>query len=193
MSSASARNWQLVRHTEVALRTGNESLGNVPALLRSLLEEQAWREFVLPAGEVVAYKRFSDFVKARPPRGLGTEEALIERLVGTHDPDLLVLLHEAEKVGKPGPPAEGEMRGESSAISDDQTGKTAARLQRDHPEQYAAVQTGALSINAAAVVAGIRPRRFSIRADDPDSIARSLRKNLTPEAIATLRNLLDDP
>jgi hypothetical protein len=66
-----ARNWQLVRHTETALRNGSESLGNVPALLRSLLDEDAWREFSLPNGETVTYTSFAEFVAAPPPRGLG--------------------------------------------------------------------------------------------------------------------------
>lgn len=88
--------------------------------------------------------------------------ALVERLVGTSDPDLLVLLREAEKVGR-GSVGRGRPLGDGdspSPIADDQTGQTAARLQRDHPDRYAAVKAGALSINAAAVLAGIRPRRL---------------------------------
>lgn len=193
MTANLARNWQLVRHTETALRTGNESLGNVPALLRSLLEEQAWREFALPSGETVSYRRFSEFVAAKPPRGLGAELVLVERIVGTGDPDLLVMLREAEKVGH-GPGRGHKTLSDSDRVStgDDTAAKAAQRLARAHPEQYAAVKSGELSVNAAAVLAGIRPRRISVRLDRPDSIARSLRKHLTPEQVAELRALLDD-
>lgn len=185
--SVPARNWQLVRHTEAALRTGSESLGNVPALLRALLEESAWREFALPNGEAVAYRRFSEFAAARPPRGLDTDLSVIHKL-SSGDPDLLVMLREAEKVGRG---RRTELAGESPAsVGDDQTGKTADRLARDHPAEYAAVQSGALSINAAAVLAGIRPRRISVRLDRPESVARSLRKHLTADQMAELVALL---
>lgn len=190
------RNWQLVRHTETALRTGSESLGNVPALLRSLLDEEAWREFSLPAGETVRYRRFGEFVAAKPPRGLGTDLAVIERVIGTEDPDLLVMLREAEKVGRGGDRrSEAFKAGESPALNvgDDQTGKTAARLARDAPNVYAALKAGELpSVNAAAVLAGIRPRRISVRLDAPDSVARSLRKHMSTEQLAQLRSLLDE-
>ena len=92
--------------------------------------------------------------------------ALIERVVGTGDPDLLVMLREAEKVGRG---AHGRGRpleeGESpSSISDDQTGKTAARLARDAPNVYAAVQAGELTINAPdRMTFRIRPSRGLIR------------------------------
>lgn len=186
-----ARNWQLVRHTETALRTGSESLGNVPALLRSLLEEQAWREFALPAGETVKYARFSEFVAARPPRGLGADLDVVRHVIGTADPDLLVMLREAEKVGRgrrtdlqPGVDSTpGDGKGESSDL-------TAARLAREAPDQYDAVRSGELSINAAAVAAGIRPKRISVRTDNPESIARSLHRHLTPEQLDELRGLL---
>lgn len=187
-----ARNWQLVRHTEGALRHGAENLGNVPALLRALLLEKAWREFSIPNGDPVTYRRFSEFVAAAPPRGLGADLQTLERVVAD-DKEVRQMLRDAERIGKPGPPADGEMRGDSSRISDDQTGKTDARLARDHPEMFERVKAKELSTNAAAVMAGIRPRRISVRLDRPDSIARSLRKHLTPEQVAELRALLDDP
>jgi hypothetical protein len=187
-----ARNWQLVRHTEGALRAGSENLGSVPGLLRALLEEEAWREFSLPSGESVTYRRFSEFVAANPPRGLGTELAVIERVIGTDDPDLLVMLREAEKVGG-GRPRKGEIPSDSNGISTgDDSGYTAARLARDAPNVYAAVKAGELSVNAAAVLAGIRPRRISVRLDAPDSVARSLRKHMDPEQLTRLRSLLDE-
>lgn len=187
------RNWQLVRHTETALRTGSESLGNVPALLRGLLEEEAWREFALPSGETVTYRRFGEFVAAKPPRGLGTELARIEGLIGTDDPDLVVMLHEADKVGQ-GHRSDLEPNGESPrSHGGNEAGYTAARLARDAPNVYAALKAGELpSVNAAAVLAGIRPRRISVRLDAPDSVARSLRKHMSREQLSQLRTLLDD-
>lgn len=192
-----ARNWQLVRHTEGALRAGSENLGSVPGLLRALLEEEAWREFALPAGETVQYRRFSEFVAAKPPRGLGTDLDALERFVGTDDPDLIVLLGEAEKVGRGsagrGRPSLGPVDSTRPNDGADRTVNTVARLARDAPNVYAALKAGELSsVNAAAVLAGIRPHRISVRLDAPESVAKSLRKHMTPEQLAALRSLLDD-
>lgn len=190
-----ARNWQLVRHTEGALRAGSENLGNVPGLLRALLEEEAWREFTLPAGETVKYRRFSEFVTTKPPRGLGTDLAVVERVVGTDDPDLLVMLREAEKVGRGsagrGRPALAQLDSNTPNRTGERADYTAERLARDAPNVYAAVKAGELSVNAAAVLAGIRPRRISVRLDAPESVAKSLRKHMTAEQLAALRTLLD--
>jgi hypothetical protein len=80
------------------------------------------------------------------------------------------------------PPAESARGYESSQRSD----YTADRLHREAPDQYEAVRSGEKSLNAAAVEAGIRPRRLSVRLDDPLSIARSLHRNMPPEDFADL-------
>lgn len=184
------RAWQLVRHTESALRQGSESLGNVPALLRAVLTEGAWREFALPTGEVVTYVRFTEFVGAPPPRGLGTDLGVIERVVGTDDPDLVLLLREAQKVGR-GRRTDLEPHGDSpSSGGGNRAAYQAQRLARDHPTEYEQVRSGEKSINAAAVKAGIRPRRVSVRVDDPESIARTLLR--AGADLAALRDQIDN-
>lgn len=187
-------NANLVDSLGSATRHGGSALADAPALLRRVLEEEAWREFVTQRGDLVEHRSFSSFVTTPPLKGLGVDMALIERLVGTSDLDLLRLLR-AAKAGKPGRPRDGLIGEESTPISGkgQSSDLTAQRLARQAPEQYAAVQSGELSINAAAVLAGIRPRRISVRLDAPDSIARSLRKHLTPDQVAELRALLDDP
>lgn len=184
-------NAHLVESLSSAARHGGSALADAPVLLRRVLEEDAWREFVTQRGEEVRPRSFREFVTTPPLKGLGVDMDLVHRIAGTDDPDLLVMLREAEKVGKPGPLAAGEMHGDSPCISgDDQTALTAARLAREHPEQYAAVKAGERTINAAAVLAGIRPRRISVRLDAPDSIAKSLRRHLTPDQLAQLIALL---
>lgn len=186
-------NANLVDSLGSATRHGGSALADAPALLRRVLEEEAWREFVTQRGDLVEHWSFASFVSTPPLKGLGVDMALIERIVGTGDPDLLVLLR-AAKAGKAGRPRKGETSVDSTDNNDGagRTDMTAARLARDAPEQYAAVKSGELSINAAAVLAGIRPRRISVRLDAPVSIARSLRKHLTRDQVAELRSLLLD-
>lgn len=193
MSDPLRHNATLVDVLGTSMRRGGSALANTPKLLRQVLEEDAWREFLTQRGDHVKHARFSDFVTTPPLKGLGAEMGLIERIIGTDDPDLLVMLRDAEKVGH-GPGRGHKTDGDSpSVLADDQTGITAARLARDHPDEYAAVKSGDLSINAAAVMAGIRARRISVRPDAPASVARSLRRHMPPGALTELRKLLDDP
>lgn len=193
MTSSLIRNGQLVRHTETALRAGSEGLGNVPALLHALLEEGAWREFVTQRGEEVRHATFSSFVIARPLKGLGADMDLIERVVGTADLDLLRLLEATKSTGQGWRADLHALPTESvgSYRSTNESGAVADRLHRDAPERYAAVKAGELSLNAAAVAAGIRPKRVSVRVDDPDSAARTLRKYMDPEGLWELVKLLE--
>lgn len=185
----------LVDDLSSAARHGGSALADAPVLLKRVLVEGAWREFVTQRGDHVVHERFSAFVTTPPLKGLGVDMALVERVVGTEDPELLLLLRDAEKVGagfrsdlQPGAdssPGDSHGNGQSDYL--------AQRLSAQHPGEYAAVKSGELSINAAAVLAGIRPRRISVRLDRPESLAQSLRRHLTAEQLAAVRALLEDP
>jgi hypothetical protein len=185
------RNANLVDALGGALRDGGHALGAVPGLLKQVLAEDGWREFVTQRGEHVEHERFEDFVTMPPLKGLGATAELVERVIGTGDPDLLRLWRNARK-GKPGRPRKGaENNGDSpSNIGDAKTGLDAERLAREAPEEYEAVRRGEKTINGAARDAGIRPHRISVRLDRPDSIARSLRKHMPPDQLAELARLL---
>lgn len=171
----------LVEALSSSLRYGGSALVQVPDLLKRILAEEAWREFITPRGEVVRHRRFADFVTTTPTAGLGASMELIERIVGTEDPDLLQLLYEAKKVGagtrtdlQPGEESTPSPKGEDSSLA-------VRRLAREAPELYESVRRGETSINAAAVTAGIRNFRRSVRMDDPDSAVRTLRKHMPAE------------
>lgn len=177
-----------------SLRRGGASLETVPGLLKRVLQEEAWREFETSRGDVVRHERFADFVTTPPLKGLGASMELIDRVVGTDDPDLLRLLREAKK-GKPGRPRKDtENPGDSpgNSYGAEATDYTAERLARDAPDEYEAVKRGEKTIHAAAVAAGIRKRRISIRLDDPASAIRSIRNNASPEFWQEFRRLVNE-
>jgi hypothetical protein len=186
-----ARNWQLVRHTESALRSGSESLGNVPALLRSLLEEDAWREFALPNGETVTYAEFPEFVAAHPPRGLGGEVSQLVALCGT-DRDLVKKVKRLAKEAIPAAnPHGGNNQQRATSLGDPDTAdKVTARLKRDDPELADRVVSGEVTPNAAANEKGWRKPRLVLTS--PASVARKLRERWTAEQIAELIRLLQE-
>src|SRR5690554_1222312 len=175
MTNQLRRNASLAEMLGGALREGGHALGAVPALLKQVLAEEAWREFVTQRGEHVVHERIEDYVTTPPLKGLGASMDLVERVIGTDDPDLLRLWRNARK-RRPGRSGKLTKKpGDSPLISDDQTGKAAERLARVAPDEYEAVRRGEKSINAAAVAAGIRPHRVPVRLDRVESIAATLR------------------
>jgi hypothetical protein len=80
----------------------------------------------------------------------GADMALIERIVGTGDPELLRLLREAKKIG-PGRRTDLEPLDESSTGSQNHTADDLDRLAREAPGEYEAVKRGEKSINAATI------------------------------------------
>lgn len=65
------------------------------------------------------------------------------------------------------------------------------RIARDHPEILRRMQAGEFpSVRAAALEAGIVPRTQTVRVNDPESVARTLRRYMTPEQLAELVRML---
>lgn len=182
---------QLIGDLRGALHDGESGLMYVPRLLRKVLETEAWRErFDTKTRSRVAFSGFVQFVTTPATEGLGATVDLIDRIVGTDDPDLLRLLHEAKKVGRGsrtdlrlGEESTPSQKGENSSL-------TARRLAVDAPEEYEAVKRGEKSIHAAALSAGIRRRRIPVRLDSPESAAKTLRRHMPPEARQALARLL---
>jgi hypothetical protein len=190
VSADPAANNALVETLGSALRYGGAALSDVPELLERTLREGAWKRFVTQRGELVEPPSFSAFVADPPLRGLGANDALIDRLVGTDRPELLRLVRDARKVGaghrsdlQPHVDSTSGSRAEDSTY-------TAQRLAEQAPDEYEAVQRGEKTLNAAARAAGIRRPRIMVRLDDPESAAATLRKHMQPEVLARLKELL---
>lgn len=192
MTDQLRRNGSLVEMLGGALRDADHGWTAAPSLLRQVLTEGSWREMVTQRGEHVSHKRIEEFISEQPLGGLGATVELVERLIGTDDPDLLQLWRAARK-GKPGRKPRSEKAADSAGNNDggDSTTRSAARLARDAPDEYESVKRGEKTINAAAIAAGIRPHRVPVRLDRPESIAATLRRYLTPEQLSTLARLLE--
>jgi hypothetical protein len=67
---------------------------------------------------------------------------------------------------------------------------TVRRLRKDRPDLHAKYLANELSAHAAAVQAGFRPKTFTVRADKPDSIVATLRRQLDPEVLALVAKYL---
>ena len=98
-----------------------------------------------------------------------------------------------------GPPTQDEKANDDVIIISSSGLGTSAdyltrRIARDYPDILARMKAGEFrSVRAAALEAGIVPRTGTIRYDDPESAARSLRIHMKPDTRRVLgRLLLDD-
>jgi hypothetical protein len=185
----------LVEALGSALRRGGNALEDVPDLLKRVLEEESWREFVTPRGELVRHERFVDFVTTAPTQGIGASVDLVRRIV-KDDPESLDLLDRALQNAEGGSPEQRATVANSNSGRPSGTTQAAAlrRLRKDAPSLHSEVLAGRLSAHAAMVQAGFRPKTISVPVGRPESIAAALRKHLDADGLARLiRLLLDEP
>jgi hypothetical protein len=174
---------QITEALHDSLHRGMHGLSALPGLLKRALEERAWEErIVRSTGErFPGFPSFEAYVQGAPPEGLGGEVKVLRELLKS-DVKALDLLDKALQHRHGGP------RGKNDNINLAQPNGTNAeqalrRLRKDRPDLYARVLAGELSPHGAAVEAGFRPRTATVRLDDMDSLARTLRRRLTPKQL----------
>lgn len=184
-----------------ALRSGGSALGTVPALLKRVLVEESWREFVTKRDEHVHHERFADFVTTRPLKGLGADVDLVRRVIG-HDKEALDLLDQAlAKGSRQGErtdlvnninevPAPARPQGTSRAHAIRKLRTEAERGNEKASELHADVLADRISPHAAMIQAGFRQKTISVPVSKPERIAAYLRKHMPREAILRLVELL---
>ena len=182
-------NWHVVNSLRSALHKGEHGLSTVPGLLKRVLAEGSWREFVTERGEHVEHSRFAEFVTAKPMRGIGATVDLVRRVV-SDDPEAVDLLDRAlQNPAHVHSPDVDIVHVRPDGNSRD---RALRKLRADAPNLHAEVLAGRLSAHAAMVKAGFRPKTATIRLDNAASAARALKNNATPEYVAELRRLLDE-
>ncbi len=185
MTDRLRHNADLVESLGSAMREGGHGLSAAPLLLRRVLEDDSWREFVTQRGDHVEHQRFEQFVTTQPLKGLGSDLALVRRVVAD-DLEVVGLLDKALAL-RPG--ARTDLSHNVREV-DPRQGNSAEqalrRLRKDRPDLHERVLARELSAHAAAVEAGFRPRTATIPIDDPAAIARALRRRLGPEQVAAL-------
>lgn len=180
-------NATLVETLATAIKYGGGHLELIPGLLKRILREESWRDFETQRGERVRYERFADFVVKMPLKGLGTNVDLIRRIVAD-DVEALDMLDQALRN-----PEGGSLQARATVDNINSgrpngTSKEAAlrRLRTGAPELHADVLAGRLTAHAAMVKAGYRRKTVTVRTDDAQAIAKSLRKSVAPAVLVEL-------
>ena len=180
-------NGQLVDALRIAL-SQTEGLDSTPAILRRVLDEDAWRDRIEHRIEGrYTFGTFEEFAEAKPLDGLGMHVADIEAILKVRDEhDLLRRVREACK-HKPGPRSDNNVTRTSKGNARD---ATLARLHRDRPDLYDRVLARELSANAAAIEAGFRKPTASVPVDSAEhAIGALLRRFKRDELIDALEAL----
>lgn len=188
MTDPLKRNAHLVEALGSALREGEHGLETVPALLKRVLAEESWREFVTQRGEHVEHERFADFVVTPPLKGLGASVDLVRRICGG-DAEALDLLDRALRNQEGNP---GTVHNVHSRPSGNTKDRALRRLREGAPGLHAEVLAGRLSAHGAMVKAGYRPKTFSVRTDSAEAVARALRRQLDRDTLDAVLRLLSD-
>jgi hypothetical protein len=190
-------NAALVEALGSALREGEHGLKTGPALLVRVLREESWRSFVTQRGDEVEHRRFEDFVTTPPLKGLGAKMRLIEKLVESLDEEAeraeaRDLLDRAVQrpVGVNQHTKGLDNMQALNAPSGTSREAGLRRLRKDRPDLHAEVLAGRLSTHAAMVTAGFRRKKISIPVTSAEDAAKALRRNLEPEQVKELAQLL---
>lgn len=176
---------------------GADLMSAIPGLVRRLLDEDAWREFMAPGtNEVVRHERFADFIRAGEPTGLGGRVSQLIALCGTDEAlagRVRALLDEEISAA----PSHGEV-GKGRGLRDcdtiskpdrqDRREHVIARLKRDDPDLAGRVVGGEITANAAARLKGWRKPRLVV--SSPKSVAKALRQHMTADEVTELVALL---
>jgi len=186
----------IVAHLSRALLDGSRDLRTVPGLIKRIISDDMWREWADPTSgrKYGPFPSFAKFVTG-PTRegGLGSS---IAQLLGLCEDDVKARDAINEQLRKEG------RQGKRPDLFDNiqkvkpptGTSETAAlrRLRKSAPELHAEVLAERMSAHAAMVEAGFWPRTGTVRYDDPESAARSLRKHMKPDTRRALARLLLD-
>jgi len=173
-----------------AAKAVHYGLNDVADRIFQVLKAGVWRHFVTPTRRVVEHETFASYITTKQPDGLGTDVDTVRRVCR----DMTYALDAVDKaLQREG----GRPRGETVHIVNGSerpwgNGTTTAlrRLRKDRPDLHTLVLEEQLSAHAAMVQAGFRPRTATIRLDNIESIARTLRRNLTNTELNELRKAL---
>jgi hypothetical protein len=166
MSYTPTTAWGPVSALCESARSGGQSYKTLLKSLDVVLDNELWREFVMPPARVHTFARFDEFLKFA---GFPPDELLA--VLRAHGRDELAARVRSELGGELAEQGKWE-RDEPSKVRDtklsrqDDATYLVSRLKRDEPELAEQVLTGKISANAAAVQAGIRHAYIRVRADD---------------------------
>jgi hypothetical protein len=168
--------WQTVSYLKDYMRHVDEEWRQAGQVLDELLRARAWR--VIPPG-----------------KPYGSMDAMLKAEVGLGEKAIKDAIRKATLVAHGGDRRSAEFQGNNITLKLSRgTSETyiVRRLRRDRPDLAERVERGEMSANKAAVEAGFRDKHLSVPIGQPQRLAETLRKHMTPDQIRVLLKLLAD-
>lgn len=170
--------WPLVQDAILAFNAQVPDMAVARGALTKVLRARAWACYASPLGAVRRPRDFAEWVGAKIPQGLQTTMENLKE-IAKGDLEFENALDEALSEQYPHGGDGGSKRNNSNLRTHPE-GTTRAqalrRLRKDRKDLHDQVLSGKLSPNEAMIVAGFRHKVATVRADDPASAARTLRK-----------------
>jgi hypothetical protein len=153
---------------------------------------EQWRE----AEQIIEELKAARAWKVIPPEApYGTFDRMLKEELGLPEKEIKNLILKAELASHGGDRKSEPFQADNISLKNQHgTSNTylRRRLRRDNPDLADLVDSGELSAHAAAVQAGFKPKTFTVRADRPESIVGTLRRQLDPEVLALVTKLLSE-
>jgi hypothetical protein len=190
----------IVAHLSRALLDGSRDLSTVPSLIKRVIAEDMWRQRVDPAsGRKIPerpFRAFAEFIATPAAKGgLGSSIRQLRGLCES-DTEALDAIDRVTQRSRGGDRRSPDFNVDNVHVERPAGNSESAalrRLRKSAPELHAEVLAERLSAHAAMVKAGFRPRTVTVRPDDPQSAARTLRRHMSPDAVAELAHILAAP
>jgi hypothetical protein len=188
-----------------ALQDAKYGLAGVPAAIKAVIAQQAWKERLIPKlNKVQRFERFEDFVTTPPLEGLGTDIAMlinicrddveardaIERITlrGPGNPTGANQYSVAPDAGNGG--NHNNIINSSKAVQGTSESYARRKLRKSRPDLLARVDAHELKATAAMREAGYRKPTVTVRTDSPESAARTLIGHMDADLRRELARLL---
>lgn len=180
-----------VRHAFNALHNGTAGLAAFPIFIIEVIKDAAWKVVAKPdpSAKPDEFNTFEEWSLAAPPTGLGVEsrkklQDIVKHTVAE------VPVRKALK-GNTDPRQDSTNNVSRATKQGNRRDYTIERLERERPDLLERVEAKELSPNAAAIQAGFRPKTFTVRTDDPEKIAATLRRQLPEDVLKRVINHLE--
>jgi hypothetical protein len=185
-------NGQLGRALYWAIRDG-KAIENIPGLVKRVIENQCWQSLLIEeTGEVKEFASFVEYVTTSPPEGLGTDIETLWSLC-RNDIEAQAMIDEATKQGRGNPTGHNQYKNGNDNIvniSSRPVGNTRQaglrRLSKSRPDLHTRILAhDEISVNAAMVEAGFRPKTLTIPVD-PRRAAQVIKRQFSQDQIEQL-------
>lgn len=187
-------NDQIVEALQHAVHSGGVGLSCVPQLVKQVIDRRCYADRVVRAtGERIGFPTFQEFVVKHPPEGLGADLRLVKRICAD-DPEAMDKIDQATVGSHGGDRKSDRIKRVNHPLDNeggqDRSGKHIRRLRKDGGDLHTEVVAGRKGVTAAAIEAGIYPRRVSINLGSPDSAAATILRHADAEFVGNLADLL---